>query len=224
MSQYGAPVAYEPLRREYRGSPYGLIVPRAPVLPPAIDTVVNTGTIATAGSPTWNHTCNNAGLLLLFVSIVGSSTASAPTYNGVAMARVTIATNTGQSEIWALANPASGTHAVVYHSNGQNSINVCSVSVLNSTTTSHPQAAAPGGVSTVTVNTPSTASGLVLSQCACLFEALNSATGTQVARSTGYIGTDCIIMKQPGTGGSVVSTFTTTAGATNLITTSVAIP
>lgn len=72
---------------------------------------------------TWSHTCSDtANLLLVAISVVGSSntgTCTAVTYNGVSMTKIKTTTNSNvpnswyiESTVWGLLEPASGTNTV----------------------------------------------------------------------------------------------------------------
>lgn len=72
-----------------------------------------------SGSFTWSHTCTDANLLVVAVSlwqdVAGTGTVTAMTYNGVSMTKAVGYTGTStamRSEIWYLSSPSSGANTV----------------------------------------------------------------------------------------------------------------
>lgn len=91
---------------------------------------VNPGSDETHTSTTWNHTVTGSNpYLLVFLAfrVAGGMTgASSVTYNGTSLTQLGAATNgsTG-AEVWGLANPATGTHAVVANWTAASTADVC---------------------------------------------------------------------------------------------------
>lgn len=132
-------------------------------------------------NPSWSHTCtgSNLYLVVLLPHWANGNTVSGVTYNGVAMsllARSSLSGSNDRSEIWGLANPATGSHTVaVTGANCYGTIGAASFTGIDQTTSTGTAATATGSSTGPTVNTSSASNEVVVG--AVSYDSGTSTTG-----------------------------------------------